>query len=143
MHRALRILIDVALVVTFAALGRASHAESLDLGGIARTAAPFLGGLLLCWIYLILKGVNLPPLREGLATWITTLALGMVFRLMVGDGVQIAFVLVAAATLGLFLVGWRGLWWLATRKRAVERARHKDASRSGNPAVRDEARRRR
>lgn len=142
MHRAIRIIIDVALVIAFAAWGRASHNEALDLDGITRTAAPFVGAALLYWIFSILTNRQMTKLREGVTVWATTLALGMVFRLMVGDGVQIAFVLVAAATLALFLIGWRLIWWFATKKAAVSpSAPKRDASRSGNPAVRDEARR--
>ncbi|MFZ0530798.1 MAG: DUF3054 domain-containing protein, partial [Propionicimonas sp.] len=34
--------IDLAAVLVFAAIGRASHAEALSLAGLAQTAWPFL-----------------------------------------------------------------------------------------------------
>lgn len=143
MHRAVRIIIDVALVVAFAATGRASHNEDLGLEGLARTAMPFLGGTLLVWIFFVLTNRALTPLREGLAVWGSTLFLGMVFRLMVGDGTDPAFVAVAALVLAAFLIGWRMVWWLATRGRSGARTDpQRRAARSGNPAVRDQGRRR-
>lgn len=143
MDRAIRIIVDLVLVVAFAAIGRASHAEALGLDGLARTAAPFVGALLLIWIFLVLTNRRFVPLREGLVVWAVTLGLGMIFRIMVGDGVQPAFVAVAAVVLAAFLVGWRAVWWLVRRRRgaAAGGARRKDASRSGNPAVRDRGKR--
>ena len=35
------LVLDIVLVAVFAVIGRASHAESLDLAGIATTAWPF------------------------------------------------------------------------------------------------------
>lgn len=141
MHRAVRIIIDIALVVVFAAIGRASHAEALDAAGLLRTAMPFVGAALLVWIVIVLTNRKFPALREGLVVWACTLVLGMVFRVMVGDGIQVAFVAVAALVLALFLIGWRAIWWFATRGRPGAHNTSKDASRSGNPAIRDRARR--
>ena len=141
MHRAVRIIIDLALVVVFAAIGRASHAEALDAAGLLRTAMPFVGAALLVWIVIVLTNRKFPALREGLVVWACTLVLGMVFRVMVGDGIQVAFVAVAALVLALFLIGWRAIWWFATRRRPGAHNTPKDASRSGNPAIRDRARR--
>lgn len=143
MHRVVRILIDLVLVGVFAAIGRASHAEALTGDGVLRTALPFVGGTLLVWIWFVLKRQQFTPLREGVFVWAATLVLGMVFRVLIGDGTAPAFIAVAGATLALFLIGWRAVWWLATRRRPVARARAKNASRSGNPAVRDRARRER
>lgn len=142
MHRAVRIVIDAVLVVIFAALGRASHAEGLDLEGLTRTAMPFLGAALLVWIFIVLTNRRFTPLREGLVVWAATVALGMLFRLMVGDGTDPAFVAVATGVLAAFLIGWRAIWWLVTRRRpGARRDDPRAASRSGNPAVRDRARR--
>lgn len=142
MDRAARIVIDLVLVVIFAIIGRASHAEALDFEGVTRTALPFLGGTLLVWIFLILTNRRLHPLREGAVVWAATLVLGMVFRVLVGDGVQIAFVIVAAIFLALFLIGWRALRSAITRTRGGTRGADpkRDAARSGNPAVRDKGR---
>ena len=55
MGRILAIVSDLALVVVFVMIGRASHAEPLDMEGIQRTALPFLAGTLMAWIGFLLK----------------------------------------------------------------------------------------
>lgn len=116
----LALLVDVVLVVVFAAIGRATHDGGV-LGpggsGLATTAWPFLAGLLLGW--LVSRGWQRPgaPLRTGLPVWAVTLVAGMLLRALSGQGVAIAFVVVAGLTLLLFLVGWRGLVTLVVRVR--------------------------
>jgi hypothetical protein len=43
----------------------------------------------------------------GVGAWLGTVALGMVLRVVAGQGTAVAFVLVALGFLGLFLLGWR------------------------------------
>ena len=50
MSRAVPAVLDVVFVVLFAAVGRRSHAEGLDVGGIVRTALPFLVGTAAGWL---------------------------------------------------------------------------------------------
>ncbi len=45
----------------------------------------------------------------GLVIWVVTVIVGMLLRLVAGQGVQFAFVVVATIVLGAFLVGWRVL----------------------------------
>ena len=47
MPRVLAIVLDVASVLVFAAIGRLSHGESLDATQLGRTAAPFLAATLM------------------------------------------------------------------------------------------------
>lgn len=98
--------LDVVLVVLFAAAGRASH-DSAVLTGLWQTSWPFLGALVMGW--LATRGWRAPhaPVRTGLGVWAVTLAVGMLLRAASGQGVSLPFVLVAAAVLGLLLVGWR------------------------------------
>lgn len=142
MRRLLPVGIDLLLVFVFATIGRASHAEALTADGILRTALPFVAAALLAWIMIILRRWNLPLLKQGAFVWAVTLVVGMFFRTMVGDGVQVAFVVVAALVLALFLVGWRAVAQLVTARRASGPAgpREKDPRRSGNPARRNAAR---
>ena len=42
-----------------------------------------------------------------MGAWLGAVALGMVFRVVSGQGTAFAFVLVALAFLGLFMLGWR------------------------------------
>jgi hypothetical protein len=97
--------IDAALVVVFAAIGRASHAE--DLAGLATTAWPFLLALLIGWAASRAWRDPRAPLRTGLPVWIVTVSGGMLLRAVSGQGVQVAFIVVAASVLLILLVGWR------------------------------------
>lgn len=108
----LALVADLVLVVAFAAIGRASHAEGV-LGpggsGLATTAWPFLVGLLIGWA--VTRGWRHPlaPLRTGIGVWVTTVVVGMLLRAVSGQGVAVAFVIVATVTLLVFLVGWRAI----------------------------------
>ncbi|MBS9375279.1 DUF3054 domain-containing protein [Rhodococcus sp. B50] len=103
--------VDVVLVVVFAALGRSSHDEVLDLVGLAGTAWPFLGGLtvgwfLTAWLYRD-KFDAFAAVPTGLLVWVSTLVIGMLLRAVTGQGTATAFIVVATIFLGVFLVGWR------------------------------------
>lgn len=101
-------LIDAVLTVAFAAIGRASHDESLDLAGIAQTAWPFLVGLIVGWLIatMIAKGYPL-TWRTAWPIWILTVAVGMLLRAVTNQGTATAFIIVATLTLGVLLLGWR------------------------------------
>ncbi len=94
-------------MLAFVVIGRANHAKGESLGGIASTAWPFLTGLACGW--LAARGwrrpVGLAP--AGVGAWLGTVAVGMVLRVVSGQGTAFAFVLVALGFLGLFLLGWR------------------------------------
>jgi FtsH-binding integral membrane protein len=49
--------------------------------------------------------------------WLGTVVLGMVFRVVSGQGIAPAFIAVALAFLGLFLLGWRLLARLSWLRR--------------------------
>lgn len=108
------------LVVVFAAIGRATHDGDV-LGpfgsGLATTAWPFVAALLIGW--LVTRAWRRPTVvvRTGLPVWAITVALGMVLRALSGQGVAVAFIIVATITLAVFLLGWRGLARLAARRR--------------------------
>ncbi|MBN9210854.1 MAG: hypothetical protein BGO45_03905 [Microbacterium sp. 71-36] len=119
------LLVDVVLVVVFAAIGRATHDGDV-LGpagaGLATTAWPFLVGLLLGWAVSLGWRRPLAPLRTGLPVWGVTLVAGMLLRAVSGQGVAVAFVIVAGVTLLVFLVGWRAIAGLAARVRVSRSA---------------------
>lgn len=114
------LLLDVVLVVVFAAIGRATHDGDV-LGpfgsGLATTAWPFVAALLVGW--LIARAWRRPValLRTGLPVWAVTVVLGMLLRALSGQGVAVAFVIVATLTLAVLLLGWRGIARLVTRTR--------------------------
>lgn len=105
--------VDILLVLLFALIGRASHNESAS--GLFETAWPFLGGLAAGW--LIMRAWRHPRriVWTGLGIWVATVVGGMLLRLASGQGTAFAFILVATASLGLLLIGWRALAQLLTR----------------------------
>ncbi len=103
----LAVVLDIVCVLIFVIIGRASHTKGESLAGIASTAWPFLAGLGIGW--LAARGWRRPlAIRpEGLVIWLCTVALGMVFRVVSGQGTAAAFIVVALVFLALFLLGWR------------------------------------
>jgi len=103
----LAVLLDCLCVLVFVIIGRASHAKGEALGGIASTAWPFLAGLAGGW--LAARAWRGPFLLwpAGVGAWLGAVALGMVLRVVSGQGTAFAFIGVALAFLGLFLLGWR------------------------------------
>lgn len=114
--------IDAALIVLFAAIGRGEHARAATLGGLFETAWPFLAGLAITWVVALVWRHPLSIVRAGIPVWIGTVTLGMIFRLLSGQGTALPFIFVATGTLALFLVCWRGVpaiaSWLRSRRSA-------------------------
>jgi hypothetical protein len=118
----LAVAIDVCCVLVFVIIGRASHTTGESLAGIASTAWPFLAGLAGGW--LVTAGLAGRTWRQpsrlwpaGVGAWLGTVVLGMVFRVVSGQGTAPAFIAVALAFLGLFLLGWRLLGRLSWLRR--------------------------
>ena len=108
--------LDAALILVFVLIGRRNHEEALALGGIALTAWPFLVGAAAGW--LVTRAWR-SPFRlwpTGTVIWAATVGGGMVLRLASGQGVQLAFVIVAALTLAAMLLGWRLVALFVTRR---------------------------
>jgi Protein of unknown function (DUF3054) len=103
----LAVLLDICCVLIFVVIGRASHTKGETLGGIASTSWPFLCGLAVGWV--VARGWHRPlALRPtGFCVWLGTVAIGMVLRVVAGQGTAAAFIAVALAFLGLFMLGWR------------------------------------
>ena len=111
----LAVVLDVCCVLVFVIIGRASHGEGL--AGIASTAWPFLAGLLGGWLGTRAWRQPLTVVPAGLGAWLGAAGLGMALRVAAGQGTAAAFVLVALAFLGLFLLGWRLVVRLARFRR--------------------------
>ncbi|NUR17664.1 MAG: DUF3054 domain-containing protein, partial [Dermatophilaceae bacterium] len=85
-------LVDVVLVVVFAAVGRASHDESNALVGALSTAWPFLVGTALGWIVVRFTRRMWPvDVAPGVTVWFATVLVGMVLRRAVGSGTAVSF----------------------------------------------------
>ena len=116
------LLLDIVLVVVFAVIGRSSHAEGLDPAGVWTTAWPFLAGLGVGWLAATAWRHPFAIWPTGVLAWAATLVVGMLLRLVSGQGVQPAFVIVAAVTLAVLLIGWRAVAALIVRLRRSARA---------------------
>lgn len=117
----LAFLLDAVFVVGFAAIGRATHdGDVLGAGGsgLLQTAWPFLVALVIGWIVTVAWRAPARPVRTGLGVWAVTLVGGMLLRAASGQGTAIPFIVVAAMTLLVTLVGWRliAAAIIATRK---------------------------
>ncbi len=108
MSRLLPALLDVVLVVVFAAVGRRSHAEGLDVAGILRTALPFLVGTAAGWLVasIVLDG-GPRTLGYGAVVVTLTVVVGMGLRAVAAQGTAPSFVVVATVVLTVLLLGWR------------------------------------
>ena len=97
---------DTASVVVFVLAGRSTHNQAGTTGAL-RTAAPFLIALGIGW--LVTRAWDDPAsLRTGAGVVTSTFVIGMVLRRFAfGDGTALSFVLVTAAFLALFQMGWR------------------------------------
>jgi hypothetical protein len=111
----------VVAVLVFVAIGRASHAHGDTAAGMAGTAWPFLAGLGVGWIVARAWSRPLELVPTGIIVWISCVAVGMVLRVVAGQGTAVAFVAVALGFLGLELLGWRLLARLARRRGASGR----------------------
>lgn len=102
-------VIDVVLVLVFAAVGRRSHAEGVTLTGVLATAGPFLLGTVVGWLVVRLRRRSWPlGVGPGITVWFSTVLFGMLLRALAGH-FAIAFVIVAGVTLAVLLIGWRAL----------------------------------
>jgi hypothetical protein len=103
------LLIDVALVVLFAGLGRRSHERGLSVLGIMETAAPFLVALLVFAAVTRFPTTSNRVWPHGVVLWVGTVALGLILRVLTGATAALPFVIVAAVTLGILLLGRRAV----------------------------------
>ena len=111
-------MLDVCCVLIFVVIGRASHTKGESLAGIASTSWPFLCGLAAGWVASRAWRRPLALRPAGLAVWLCTVALGMIRRVVSGQGTAVGFIAVALAFLGLCLLGWRVIGRLLTRERS-------------------------
>ncbi len=107
------LLIDAILVIIFCAIGRRTHEEANALAGLAKTSWPFLTGLVIGWAATFalyrdkFNAVLLVP--TGVVVWLGAVVIGMILRVLSGQGTQFSFLVVATLVLGAFLLGWRAL----------------------------------
>ena len=116
------LLLDVAWLVVFAAIGRQSHGEGDTIAGVAAVAWPFLAGYAVGAIALRLPRTPRSLVRV-VPVWAITLAVAMALRTVEkGRAPELDFVIVAAAFTLLGMAGWRVVALLVCRRRAAARA---------------------
>src|SRR5262245_59961776 len=102
---------DAAMLVLWAALGLAHHAEGITLAGLGRNA----GYVLIGWfaVAVALKTYPRPGVARFLATWVGGVTLGVVIRWIALrrpiSGDEFAFLLVTLIATFVMLGAWRAI----------------------------------
>ncbi|SKA98914.1 Protein of unknown function [Agreia bicolorata] len=109
---------DLVLVLVFVLIGRGSHEEGFTLLGTLNTAWPFVTGLALGWLVSRAWRAPLSMRRAALPVWAFTVVIGVALRAVSGQGVAVSFVIVTAIVLAAFLLGWRLIATVVSRRRA-------------------------
>ncbi len=106
--------LDLLAVLVFAAVGRRSHGE--DVAGLLVTFWPFAVGTLVG--HAVVRLVSRAPGSSvgGAVVVVSTVAVGMVLRVLTGAGTAVTFVVVATVVLSAFLLGWRAVAGLVGRR---------------------------
>jgi Protein of unknown function (DUF3054) len=115
-------LADLGCVLLFVVIGRANHHAGGGLAGLWDTAWPFVAGLAVGLVATRYWQRPTTVVPVGVGVWLCTVAIGMLLRVVSGQGTAFAFVLVALAFLGLFQLGWRAAVSLAPRARSRARS---------------------
>lgn len=116
---AVTIVIDAALVVVFCVLGGLSHSvgEPDAVARIVFSIWPFLAALIVVHAVALATNVDASRVVPGALVWLVTFGGGMALRALTGQGTAWAFVIVAAVTLAVFLIGWRLINAVVQRRR--------------------------
>ncbi|MEE1618358.1 DUF3054 domain-containing protein [Brachybacterium sp. J153] len=137
---------DLLAVLLFVAIGLIQHGTSLTTESIALVGWPFALGALLG--HLAIRSWR-APFRlwpHGVFIWAITIAAAMAVRTLFQAGTEVSFVIVTAVTLGVLMLGWRGLALFLTRGERIAgasaapavRAAHAGPASPASPAPADE-----
>ena len=96
-------------MLAFVVIGRHANGHGDGLAGIWQTAWPFLAGLVLGLLAARAWRHPAAIVPSGIGAWLGAAALGMVIRVLAGQGTAAAFIAVTLAFLALFLLGWRAV----------------------------------
>jgi hypothetical protein len=116
--RSLRISFDLAVVLVFVSIGRAHHNDGESAKGIFTTTWPFAIGLLLAWLFLIKTKRGGWTFKAGVLVASVTTAVGMILRVIAGQGTAASFIIVAFAFLLFGMLGWRLIAKVITKRSA-------------------------
>lgn len=101
------IVIDIVVVLLFVGIGRYNHHHGDSFSGMVSTTWPFAVGLAIGWLIVIVRRQKAVSVGAGLEVWLATVALGMILRVIAGQGTAFAFVVVALVFLGALMLGLR------------------------------------
>jgi hypothetical protein len=107
--RRMCLVADLIIVLVFVVIGRATHDHGVYVLGVLSTAWPFGTGLTVGWLAMRATGQLGTSARDGGIICLITVAVGMMLRVVAGQGTAFAFVLVALGFLGASMIGWRVL----------------------------------
>ncbi len=107
--------IDVVSVLVFVVIGRAAHDHGESVAGIISTAWPFVSGMAAGHVLVAVRRRDASGWRGGAVVWLATVAVGMALRVIAGQGIAFAFVLVALCFLGAMMLGGRALAGIVRR----------------------------
>ncbi|MHA7986830.1 DUF3054 domain-containing protein [Rathayibacter sp. CAU 1779] len=105
---AIAAVLDLVLVLVFVLIGRGSHGENV-IGGALVTFWPFAVGAIVGWLAALAWRRPFALWPTGVIVWLATLVVGMLLRVVSGQGIAVSFVIVAAIVLAVFLIGWRAV----------------------------------
>lgn len=121
----LAFLLDLVLVAVFVTIGRRSHDNPFSLLPWLRVVWPFALGLLVAWVTSRAWRDPSALWPAGVRVWVITLLGAVGLRALSSQGIDPTFIVVGAAFLALFLLGWRVIYWVVTvamRRRSPAKA---------------------
>ena len=114
---------DLLFVLLFVAIGRHAHKDGSSLGGMFSTTWPFAVGLMAGWLAIVLTHRTATTKSNGLFIVLCTVSLGMILRVVSGQGTALTFIGVALVFLSIFLIGWRALFSSFSLFRGTKKSR--------------------
>jgi len=104
------LLIDVVVVMLFIYAGRETRGIAL-LDDVLE-AVPFILGILAGWLVGRVWRAPRLVLWPGIIVWVSTVVVGLAVRVLIGAPTDSRFMFITFISLGVFLLGWRGLAWM-------------------------------
>lgn len=91
--------------------------------GFLTTLWPFLIGAAIGWAvaYAFTRSDVFLPSRivpSGVVIWVSTVIVGMILRVVSGQGTAVSFIIVATIATGVLLIGWRALTAFSEARRS-------------------------
>ena len=106
-QKILAVVADFFCILLFVAIGRHAHKHGITFGGIVSTLWPFFTGLLCGWLLLTWTRMRFEKISSGYVVVVSTVFVGMLLRVISGQGTAFSFICVALIFLSILLLGWR------------------------------------